>query len=107
MRKIFENIDDKSRLEIIKINKWLQKKVNVNILHYRIFSKKYIVFSSKFKGKEYDSLNNNILYEGEYLNGKKNGKGKEFNKKGTIIFEGEYLNGKRNGKEKNMIIKVE
>ena len=34
-------------------------------------------------------------YEGEYLNGLRNGKGKEFYVNGKIKFEGEYLNGKR------------
>ncbi len=34
-------------------------------------------------------------YEGEYLNGLRNGKGKEFYINGKIKFEGEYLNGKR------------
>ena len=36
----------------------------------------------------------NIKFKGEYLNGKRNGKGKEYYK-GKLIFEGEYLNGKR------------
>ena len=49
------------------------------------------------KGKEY--LKGKIKYEGEYLNGKRNGIGKEF-KFNKLIFEGEYLNGKRNGKGK-------
>ena len=41
------------------------------------------------------------MFEGEYLNGKRNGKGKEYNDNGELIFEGEYLNGKRwNGKGK-------
>ena len=31
---------------------------------------------------------------------KKNGKGKEYNRNGKLIFEGEYLNGKSNGKGK-------
>ena len=40
-----------------------------------------------------------ITFEGNYLNGEKNGKGKEYNDYGQIIFEGEYLNGKKwNGK---------
>ena len=33
--------------------------------------------------------------EGEYLNGKRNGKGKEYYENGNIKFEGEYLNGKK------------
>jgi len=44
------------------------------------------------------------IFEGEYLNGKRNGKGKEYSDKyreyGKLIFEGEYLNDKRNGKGK-------
>jgi len=40
-----------------------------------------------------------LIFEGEYKNGRKNGKGKE------LLFEGEYLNGKRwNGKEIKMVI---
>jgi len=49
-------------------------------------------------GKEKEKLF--LIYEGEYINGKRNGKGKEYNLEGKIIFEGEYLNGKKkwNGK---------
>ena len=36
----------------------------------------------------------------EYLNGERNGKGKEFSKNGKLKFEGEYFNGERNGKGK-------
>ena len=41
-----------------------------------------------------------MIFEGEYLNGKRNGKGKEYYSNGEIKFEGEYLFGSRsNGKE--------
>ena len=40
------------------------------------------------------------LFLEEYLNGKRNGKGKEYDEFGELIFEGEYLNGQRNGKGK-------
>ena len=54
------------------------------------------------KGKEYYE-NGNIEFEGEYLNGKRNGKGKEYFNNGKLLFEGEYLNGKRwNGKGFNI-----
>ena len=36
-----------------------------------------------------------IKFEGEYLNGKRHGKGKEFYNNGQIKFEGDFLNGKR------------
>ena len=41
-------------------------------------------------------------FEGEYLFGKKHGKGKEYDYNGNLIFEGEYLYDKKwNGKEYN------
>ena len=35
--------------------------------------------------------NDELLFEGEYLNGKRNGKGKEYYDNGNLKFEGEYL----------------
>ena len=37
------------------------------------------------------------MFEGEYLNGKRNGKGKRYDIDGFLVYESEYLNGKRNG----------
>ena len=55
------------------------------------------------KGKEYQICSGNIIFEGEYLNGIRNGKGKEYyNDYDDLVlkFEGEYLNGKEwKGKE--------
>ena len=48
------------------------------------------------RGREFYS-DGKLKFEGEYLNGERNGKGKEFYN-GKLLFEGEYLNGKRNGK---------
>ena len=50
--------------------------------------------------KEYN-YNGQLEFEGEYINGERNGKGKEYNYNGKLEFEGEYLNGERNGKEYN------
>ena len=52
------------------------------------------------KGYVRDYYHGFLIFEGEYLNGEKNGKGKEFDIIGNLIFDGEYLNGKRNGKGK-------
>ena len=52
------------------------------------------------KIKEYDIFGN-LQFEGQFFNGKRNGKGKQFSLiNGKLEFEGEYLNGKRNGKGK-------
>ena len=50
------------------------------------------------KGKEYDG--DQLKFEGEYLNGKRNGNGKEYGLNNNLLYEGEFLNGKRNGKGK-------
>ena len=57
------------------------------------------MFGRKWNGKGYDK-NGNAIYE--LING--NGNVKEYNEFGILIFEGEYLNGKKMEKEKNMII---
>ena len=44
------------------------------------------------KGKEYN--NSKLIFEGEYLNGKRNGKGKEYDYTGKLIFEGKYFDGR-------------
>ena len=67
------------------------------------FEGEYLNGKRNGKGKEYD-YNGKIEFEGEYLNGKRNGKGKEYNKyNGKLLFEGEYLNGKKMVKEKNIM----
>ena len=37
----------------------------------------------------------NLYFEGEFLNDKINGKGKEYYSNGNLKFEGEYINGKK------------
>ena len=60
-----------------------------------------------FEGEYLNGLRNgkgiyytcDVRIECEFLNGRMNGKGKEYNNKGEIMFEGEYLNGRKwNGK---------
>ena len=64
---------------------------------------KYLNGVKNGKGKEYDYFGVKLKYEGEYLNGQRNGKGKEYNFKGKLEFEGEYLNGVKNGKGKEYV----
>ena len=62
-------------------------------------SGKYILYNEKGIAKEYDP-DDKLIFVGTYLKGKRNGKGKEY-MYGKLIFEGEYLNGKKwNGKGK-------
>ena len=98
IKKVFNQLDELEKLKLIKYNKNIQNKINIDITNYQFFCGKYIKYETNILGKEYD-FDNNLIYEGGLLNGKRNGKGYEFIKN-NIIFEGEYLNGKRNGKGK-------
>ena len=69
--------------------------------HKLLFEGDYLNDKRNGKGKEY--YNDKLEFEGEYLNGERNGKGKEYNDS-KLIFEGEYLSGKKwNGKGYDMI----
>ena len=50
------------------------------------------------EGKEMDG-NGNVIYTGEWKNGKRYGEGKEMDESGRIVFVGEWMNGKGKGKE--------
>ena len=124
LKLLFFHISEGHKLKVARHSKYLQKILDRRLIHYKLFSERYLVlgqdgkgkeymyygelrFEGEYlneerngKGKEYDYFNGKLRFEGEYLNGKRNGKGKEYNKYGKLIFEGEYLNGKRNGKGK-------
>ena len=60
-----------------------------------IGNKKFEIENGKGYIKEYSFMSEKLEFEGEYLKGERNGKGKEYNFFGDIKFEAEYLNGKR------------
>ena len=90
------------------------KNINENYLYaktryHHVINKYYNKNESKGKEKvkEYDKVNGQLKFEGEYLNAEKSGKGIEYDfvryygvNTLFIVFEGDYLNGKRNGKGK-------
>ena len=78
---IFSYLDEKIKLKLMKYNKCLQDNMNINLINYKIFSGRYIIYEEKGKGREYDN-EDYLIFEGEYLNGKKNGKAKEYDKNG-------------------------
>ena len=65
----FENVDENGKI-LYELNKGTGKVQEYNIYGF-------------------------LIFEGEYLNGLRNGKGKEYDQKDCLIFEGEYLNGEK------------
>ena len=99
-RLMFSFIEKLRKLKILKYNKTLQNRLDINIKHYIFNSGRYIIYDSKGKGKEYNGYIDSLIYEGEYLNGERNGKGKEYDNLGNLIYEGDFKNGKRDGQGK-------
>ena len=78
----------------------LQKIIGVDLVYYKRFGGRKIILENNNKGKEIVLGSHAILYEGEFLNGKRNGQGKLYGDDGKLIYKGEFLNGKFNGKGK-------
>ena len=76
-------------IEDIKLNEFVNKQ-NIDISEIKCDNCK-----EKNKSNTKNNDNGRLIFEGEYLNGKRNGKGKEYNYFGKLEFEGEYLNGER------------
>ena len=93
LEKIFSYINIKTKLSILIYNNSLKKKLSINIENYKKISGYYKIGGKNGNCKLYDLETNNLIFEGEYLNGKKNGKGKEYHINDKLKFEGEYLNG--------------
>ena len=100
LKFVFSHLYKELQLKLVTYNKKLQKTIGISFIDYRINTNRYIIYESNKIAKEFDIYNDKLIFEGEYLNGKRNGKGKEYNKYDRLIFEGEYLNGKRNEKGK-------
>ena len=100
LKTIFSFLNESLKLNLIIYNKELQKKFLVDIENYKKISGKYRIGEKNGIGREYIINTKRLIFEGEYLDGKRNGKGKGYNFDGLLRFEGEFLNGKRNGKGK-------
>ena len=94
LQKIFTFLDNKIKYSSIVHNKNLQIKLGLSLIDFKRFSGKY---KKEEYGEiiEYNIYNNQMIFEGQYSNGKRNGLGIEYNDKGEVIFEGEYLKGKK------------
>ena len=101
LRKVFSLLDTKVKLNHIKYNKSLQKKLLNELDYFKKISGRYLIKDNEFNyGKEFTLEKNILVYIGGYKNGKRNGRGVEYNENGIFKFEGEYLDGRRNGKGK-------
>ena len=88
IKNLFDLLLEKNKLEIAKYDKRLQKKIDISLINYKFFSGKYLIMEPNRKGKDFYGYDDKLRFEGEYLNGKRNGKGKEYDYDGKLKFEG-------------------
>ena len=100
IRLLFSQVNEKRKLKLVKYNKSFQNLLDIKLINYKFFTGRYIVYGTKTKGKEYLGYKELLVYKGEFKNGEKNGKGKEYDDNGKLKYEGEYQKGSRNGKGK-------
>ena len=101
LKEIFSFLKKEILLKYINYNKQLQNEYRFSIEDYKNLCRKYIKIDKNLRRIEIYILDSKIkIFEGEYINRKKNGKGKEYYDDGKLKFVGEYSNGKRKGKGK-------
>ena len=82
---MLSHLKEKRKLEAIRYNKRIKSLINIKLINYKLLYKgNIIIYESKVKGKEYNYKNSELVFEGEFYNGKRKG-GKEY-KNGKLIF---------------------
>ena len=104
---ILSFLSEDIKINIFKYSKNYQNKLGYYIEDYKRVSDKYQITDKNGIERIYDSNNNKLLFKGKI-----NGEGIEFDENGNIIFEGQYLNGKKiKGKgydlKGNIILEIE
>ena len=78
----------------------IQKKIWKKIYKEYNFLTGYLEYEGGYSNNKWNGIGkkyykNKLDYVGDYFNNKRNGKGEEYNSNGNLVFEGEYLNGKK------------
>ena len=95
LNMIFDLIRKDIKVSLIYYNKTFQSRSGTTIEDIKEITGKYKIVEKKGERKEYLIKDNSLIFEGEYLNGKRNGKGNEyfFKNNAQFKFKGKYLNG--------------
>ena len=72
LKKLFGLLENTLCLKIISYNKSFQSKLSIDIDDFKYAASIYLIFEDKGKVKGYNK-NDNLIFEGEYKNKKRNG----------------------------------
>ena len=59
----FSYIDEKIKLKIVKYNKHLQNIINIKLINYKFFSRRYIIYNKNGIAREYSGYNDELIFE--------------------------------------------
>ena len=94
LKRIFNFLEKRKKFILLNYNKVLQDIFGLSIDDYKEETNLIKICGFNGYGKEYKKFTHELIFEGNYLKGKKNGKGIEYYENGIKKTEGEYLNGK-------------
>ena len=94
LKYIFKHLEYHNKLIFMNYNKALQYKFELTIDDYKNESKRIKIGGLNGFGKEYTLDKHELIFEGKYLKGKRNGKGIEYFQNWEKKSGGIFLNGK-------------
>ena len=94
LKCIFNFLEKRKKFILLNYNKVLQDIFGLSIDDYKEETNLIKICGFNGYGKEYKKFSHELIFEGNYLKGKKYGKGIEYYENGIKKTEGEYLNGK-------------
>ena len=90
-KRVISFLCEKAKLSLIKQNKKIQKALNIDIEYFKKVSQRYRIIQENGKRQEFLINTNYLIFEGEYKNGKKHGKGYEYYYNNNLEQDDKYL----------------
>ena len=87
LKYLLKFLSNFQKLDLFKYNKSIQKEISLDLEDYKNESQKERIIEKDNFGKEYVLGSKIKIFEGQFLNGKKHGKGKEYYNNGNLKFE--------------------
>ena len=87
LKDVLEFLSNFQKLDLFKYNQSIQNRLSLDLEDYKNESQKERIIEKDNFGKEYVLGSKIKIFEGQFLNGKKHGKGKEYYNNGNLKFE--------------------
>ncbi len=100
LKKVFSLVDEKIKLLLLNHNKKIQKKLKIDIERFKKLSQRYRIILENGICREFLINTNYLLFEGEFKDGKKHGRGYGYYYNKDLSLDEEYLNWQKSKENK-------